>query len=285
MSTSPTPKRSALGQGLGALLPPSPKSEGAAGAAREISITQLIPNKAQPRKHFEPGALAELAQSLKEAGMIQPIIVRQSSGGRFEIIAGERRWRAAQLAGFGKVPVVVREVSDEKVLEWALIENLQREDLNPIEEATAIAELMEKFAMTQEQVAQRIGKDRATIANLVRLLKLEPKVRLMVINKKISAGHARALLPLAAAQQERLAEQIHLTGMSVRDAERKVRQLQSVPRASPNTPDANQRAAETALSRKLACKVMIMSAKKGGKIVIEYANLTELNRIYSQIIN
>ena len=271
MTTSPAPKRSALGQGLGALLPPSPKSEAAVGAAREISITQLVPNKDQPRKRFEPGALAELAQSLKEAGMIQPIIVRQSSGGRFEIIAGERRWRAAQLAGFGKVPVVVREVSDEKALEWALIENLQREDLNPIEEAAAIAELMEKFAMTQEQVAQRIGKDRATIANLVRLLKLEPKVRALVIDKKISGGHARALLSLTGPQQERLAEQIHQTGLSVRDTERKVRQLQSSPRTAPPPPDANHRAAETALSRKLACKVSILPAKKSTDIVIDYS--------------
>jgi len=285
MSIPSTPKRPALGQGLGALLPPSPKSEAASGAAREVSITQLIPNPEQPRKRFEGPALAELAQSLKEAGMIQPIIVRQGSGGRFEIIAGERRWRAAQLAGFGKVPVVIREVSDEKALEWALIENLQREDLNPIEEAAAIAELQDKFSMTQEQVAQRIGKDRATIANLLRLLKLEPKVRTLVIEKKLSGGHARALLSLAGPVQERLAEQAQQAGWSVRDTERKVRQLLTPPRRAAPPPDANHRAAETALSRKLACKVSIVPAKKGGKIVIEYANLTELNRIYSQINN
>ncbi len=279
-----TLKRAALGQGLGALLPPSRNIDNEK-ADKELPIGQLRKNRYQPRKNFDATAISELAQSLKESGMIQPIIVRPAGAGQYEIIAGERRWRAAQLAGMSKVPVVIREVSDEKALEWALVENLQREDLNPIEEARAIVELQEKFNLTQEQVAQRIGKERATVANLVRLLNLAPKTLQLVVEKKLSAGHVRPLLALEGAQQERLAAQLAAAGASAREAERQVKKLLKGPRRLPPSPDADQRAAEMALSRKLGCKVAIQSGKKGGQIVIKYSSMDELNRIYSQIVN
>jgi ParB family chromosome partitioning protein len=277
-------KRAALGQGLGALLPPS-RNIDSEKADKEIPIGQLHKNRYQPRKSFDAVAISELAQSLRESGMIQPIIVRPAGAGQYEIIAGERRWRAAQQAGMSKVPVIIREVSDEKALEWALVENLQREDLNPIEEARAIVELQEKFNLTQEQVAQRIGKERVTVANLVRLLNLAPKTLQLVIEKKLSAGHARPLLALDGAQQERLAAALAAAGASAREAERQVKKLMKGPRRLPPPPGADQRAAEMALTRKLGCKVEIHSGKKGGQIVIKYASMDELNRVYAQIVN
>ena len=277
-------KRAALGQGLGALLPPSRNIDGDK-ADKEIPIGQLHKNRYQPRKNFDAVAISELAQSLKESGMIQPIIVRPAGSGQYEIIAGERRWRAAQQAGMSRVPVIIREVSDEKALEWALVENLQREDLNPIEEARAIVEMQEKFNLTQEQVAQRIGKERVTVANLVRLLNLAPKTLQLVMEKKLSAGHARPLLALEGAQQERLAAQLAVSGASAREAERQVKKLMKGPLRAPASPDADQRAAEMALTRKLGCKVVIQSGKKGGQILIKYSSMDELNRIYSQIVN
>ncbi len=276
-------KRPALGQGLNALLPPAVKADGGRETTRELPITQLKPNRFQPRKKFDPIALAELTQSLKESGMIQPIIVRPGANGQFEIIAGERRWRAAQQAGLGKVPVVVREISDEKALEWALIENLQREDLNAIEEAEAIAELIEKFSLSQEQAAERIGKERSTVANLLRLLKLAPKTRALVIEGKLSGGHARPLLALEGHAQEALAQTVVARGLSVRETEKAVRHALAAPRTPRPARDADTRAAETALYRALGCQVFIHPAKKGGNITIKYASLDEFNRIYEKL--
>lgn len=282
-------KRPALGRGLSALIP-----DAAETAPRdkpfEIDLDRLSPNPKQPRTVFEEASLEELAQSIRSNGVIQPILARRASTHpgdvRFEIIAGERRWRAAQRAGLLKVPVIIRDVADDKLLEVALIENIQRDDLNPIEEASAYRRLIDDLSLTQDAIAAAVGKDRSSVANTLRLLRLPEEVRNLVSAGSLSMGHARALLALdSQAAQRQLAREIVAKDLSVRETEALVKR-QSEPPAPPKPParkDANTRAAEEKLRFALGAPVEIVRARKGGRIQIEFKDEEELNRIYEKI--
>lgn len=283
--------RKALGRGLGALL----SAEGAAPAtedANEFPIDLIDPSALQPRVHFDDAKLEELAQSIRANGVVQPLLIRPK-GDRFELIAGERRWRAAQLAGLTKIPAVLREVSDDKILELALIENIQREDLNPIEEALAYKKLIETLGLTQETVAERVGRDRSYVTNYLRLLKLPDDIQQLVQVGRLSTGHARTLIALEDADvQRRLARRIIEQDLSVRATERLVRgRLEDRPgktkRGAVEPPDANVRAAETRLRRQLGTQVRIVLAKGGaaGRIELEFYNEADLDRLYGLLLN
>jgi ParB family chromosome partitioning protein len=282
-------KRQALGRGLSALIPDAPTPAPlpvARDAESLVDLDLLAPNAFQPRSQFDETRLDELAQSIKANGLIQPIIVRKRGQG-YEIIAGERRWRAAQRAGLLKVPVIVRDTPDEKLLEVALIENVQREDLNPIEEAQAYRRLTDEFGMTQEQVAIAVGKDRASVSNYLRLLKLPASVRDDVARGALAMGHARAILGLEAAEaQLRAARDVVKRALSVRETEALVRRLSAPPgphvEARP-APDVHTRQAEEKLRFALGTRVRIVRAGKGGRVEIEFTSEDELHRIYEQL--
>ncbi len=275
-------KRKALGKGLSALLP-EPESA-AGGDLAQAPIDSLDPNPFQPRTNFEPGKLAELAASLQESGMVQPILVRRV-GGRYQIIAGERRWRAAQQLGLAQVPVVLREVSDEQLLELALVENIQREELTPIEEAQAYQRLHEEFHLTQEQLAQKVGKDRSTVANTMRLLRLPREVRELLAGGRLGAGHGRALLALESADaQISMAREAARKGSSVREVERRVA-LERTPRPGRSRrPDPNTRAAEERLRAALGTRVEISRRGPAGALKIAFSNEAELNRLFELLV-
>lgn len=287
-------KRPALGRGLSALIPDSAGDDPSrAQKPLEIDLDRLSPNPKQPRTVFDETALEELAQSIRSNGVIQPILARRARtqpGGegnvRFEIVAGERRWRAAQRAGLLKVPVIVRDVADDKLLEVALIENLQRDDLNPIEEATAYRRLTDDLHLTQDAIAAAVGKDRSSIANTLRLLRLPDEVRNLVSDGSLSMGHARALLGLeSAAAQRELAREIVAKDLSVRETETLVKR-RTEPAAPPKPAakkDPNTRAAEEQLRFALGTPVEIVRARKGGRIQIAFRDEDELNRIYEKI--
>jgi len=291
-------KRPALGRGLSALIPdnsPAPQRQAAPEPNRppvELDIDRIIPNPRQPRTAMDELKLDELAQSIRANGVIQPIVIRkspQSTGGigaeQYEIIAGERRWRAAQRAGLLKVPVVVRDVPDDKLLEVALIENIQRENLNPIEEAQAYRRLADEHHLSQDQMAIAVGKDRATISNYMRLLKLPVEVRNDVAVGSLAMGHARALLGLTDdAAQRRVARETVSRGLSVRETEALVR-TENEPKVHTEAPrpDANTRAAEEKLRLTLGTRVRINRKGKGGRIEIDFVNEDELQRIYEQL--
>jgi len=277
-------KRKALGKGLAALLPDAPKGE-EGGHLIELDPERIDPNPDQPRQHIDEAKLAELAQSMTEQGIVQPLVVRRA-GSRYQIIAGERRWRAARKAGLAKVPVLVREASDAELLEIALVENIQREELNPIEEAAAYRRLVAELGYSQEQVAARGGKDRSTIANLLRLLRLPSEIRALIAEQKLSPGHARALLALEdAALQTQVAAEVVDKGLSVRDVERRVKAatrpkvVKEPPRKDPNT-----REAESRLERALGTAVRIQRQGKRGKLSIDFHSEDELNRIYELLL-
>jgi len=275
-------KRKALGKGLSALLP---EPEGPAGGElAEIPIATLEPNPFQPRTSFEPTKLAELAASIQESGMVQPILVRKV-GERYQIIAGERRWRAAQQLGLTHVPVARRDVPDEQLLELALVENIQREELTPLEEAHAYQRLHEEFQLTQEQLAQKVGKDRSTVANAMRLLRLPREVRDLLAGGRLDAGHGRALLALEHAEaQIELARETARKGLSVREVERRVA-LDRAPRpAKPSRRDPNTRAAEERLRAALGTRVEISRRGPGGTLKIAFTNEAELNRLYEVLV-
>jgi ParB family chromosome partitioning protein len=255
----------------------------------EVDLDLLEPNADQPRSVFREGKLEELAASIRSNGIVQPLLVRRM-GDRYQIIAGERRWRAAQRAGLAKLPVVVRDIPDDRVLELSLIENIQRDDLNPIEEAQAYRRLMESLGLTQEDVARRVGRERSSVTNYLRLLKLPQEIQQMVEDDRLSMGHARALLSLSSpVQQRELATEIVNRELSVRDTERyiqrvnEVRAKRRVTAKAEETQDANVRAAEEKLSRRLGTKVKIQKLKQGGKIEIYYYSEPELDNIYSII--
>lgn len=276
--------RKALGRGLSALLPERIPSAGA-DELMELDIDRVVPNENQPRSTFHEDKLEELAQSIREVGVMQPIVVRRV-GPNYQIIAGERRWRAAQRAGLTRIPAVVKEVPDEKVLELALIENIQREELTPIEEAHAYQRLMEEMGWTQEELAAHVGKDRATVSNMVRLLRLPLDVQKLVEDRVISMGHARALLSLNNdALQRKLAQVIAEKQLSVRDAEALVKRAikgETVVAPTAERPvDPNVKAAEDRLSKTLNTKVRIAAKGRGGSIEIEYYSAEDLDRIYS----
>lgn len=285
-------KRPALGRGLNALIPDRSTPAAAAPMAAprdparpaEVDLDLLAPNPRQPRMQIDESRLDELAQSIRVNGVIQPILARRT-GDRYEIVAGERRWRAAQRAGLLKVPVVTREVSDDDMLQVALIENVQREDLNPIEEAQAYRRLTDEFHQSQEAIADAVGKDRATIANYMRLLRLPVEVRNEVASGTLTMGHARALLSLPDdIGQRRVAREIVARGLSVREAEALVRR-ETTP-ASPPPPrriDPNTRAAEDQLKIALGTRVRIVRKGSAGRIEIDFASEDELQRIYEFI--
>jgi ParB family transcriptional regulator, chromosome partitioning protein len=284
--------RKALGRGLGALLS-ADKSNAIVEEAFQIDIGLLEPSPVQPRTRFEEGALRGLAESIRENGLVQPVVVRRK-GARFELIAGERRWRAAQLAGLERIPAVVRDVPDDKLLELALIENIQREDLNAIEEALAYKSLIESAGLTQESLAQRVGRDRSYITNYLRLLRLPEDLQRLVQDGKLSTGHARTLLAATdVALQRRLAKRIIEKGLSVRDTERLIRRLVSgeTPGATKTASrkraeDPNVKAAEARLRRKLGTRVCILgnAGGVGGRIEIDYYNALDLDRFYGLLM-
>lgn len=282
--------RSPLGRGLGALLAaeqPQPSDE-----SFELDADLIDPGAMQPRIRFDQNKLEELAQSIRSNGVVQPLLVRRRVD-RYELIAGERRWRAAKLAGLKKVPVVVRDIADEKILEIALIENIQRENLNPIEEAQAYKSLLENIGLTQELLAQRVGRDRSYITNYLRLLKLPSDIQLLLQDESISTGHARTLLGAIEPELQRhLARKIIERGLSVRDTEKLVRNAVGDASRVPRKRDAgavsdpNLRAVETKLRRRFGTNVKVVrsTGTAKGEIQIEFYGLSDLNRIYDLLM-
>lgn len=285
-------KKLALGRGLSALVPEDGLSTDE--ELREIDLDLIEPNKEQPRTRFVDEKLDELTQSIKENGIIQPIILRRKAG-RFEIVAGERRWRAAQKAGLKKVPAIVRDVSDDKLLELALIENIQRHELNAIEEAKAYYKLVKTLGLTQEMVANKVGKDRVFIANYLRLLRLPEDIQKLVEEEKITVGHARALLGVEdSASQKRIARNIIEMSLSVRETERTVKRVAAgaslektvVNSKKTNELNPNVKAAEEKLRRRFGTKVKISPDGRGtgGKIEFEYYSEADLDRLYQLLM-
>ena len=270
---------SGLGKGLGALLGDDVMKTESSGSL-SIPISQVESYSGQPRKHFDEESLQELADSITEHGIIQPLTVRKLSSGYYQIIAGERRWRAARLAGLQEVPVIVMEADDRKAAELAMIENLQREDLNPMEEAAGFQSLIETYHMTQEEAAQRVGKSRSAVTNALRLLGLSPSVRKLVEENKLTAGHARALVPLSPSLQESAANAIIAGGLSVRQTEALVKRLSAEKKEvkKPRNDGVDYLAeAQNELKAKLCRGVKIVSGRKKGRIELEYYGLDDLN--------
>lgn len=275
-----------LGRGLDALL--SGDKEQGEEALRELKVEQLKPGKYQPRSHMDEESLNELAVSIKAQGIMQPILARELTGGGYEIIAGERRWRAAQLAGLTQVPVLVRKVPDNAALAMALIENIQREDLNPLEEAVGIQRLIDEFQMTHQAAADAVGRSRSAASNLLRLLKLPQAVQDMLMQGLIDMGHARALLSLEGAQQVLLANKIVLDGLSVREAEKLVQQQGAATSEKPENRKKTERVdrdterLQEEISAHLGARVEIKSnSKGGGKLVIEFSDNDHLDELLS----
>jgi ParB family transcriptional regulator, chromosome partitioning protein len=273
-------KRNVLGKGLSALLPaPDPAPTG-----HEVPVESLEPNPYQPRSALEENALSELAASIRESGMVQPILVRRR-GGRYQIIAGERRWRAAQRLGLATVPVSIREVADDQLLELALVENIQRQELSPMEEAQAFHRLQDEFHLTQEQVARKVGRDRSTVANTLRLLRLPKEIRELVETRRLDAGHARALLALEHTEEQlALAREAVRRGLSVREVERRVAESRAPRRPKDGRKDPNTRAAEERLRAALGTRVQIARRGKGGSLRIAFASEAELNRLFEALL-
>ena len=278
--------RKALGRGLAALIPTAATVASQQGL-RNIAIEKIHPNRKQPRKHFDEVALVELAQSMEERGVLQPIVVRRR-GDDYELVAGERRWRAAQKAGLHEIPAIVKELSDSDALQVALIENLQREDLDPLEEAEALSRLISDHAMSQDQVAQAIGKNRATVANSLRLLKLPPAVLELMGNAKLTAGHARAIMTLATDDaMTRFASAVVERGWSVREAERQARLIGKSSRTK-NKSEPQKTPAEIAveekLQRALGTKVRLHHRKGQGRLEIFFHSFEQLNDIIAKVV-
>jgi ParB family chromosome partitioning protein len=283
--------RKVLGRGLSALLTEASSSNNE--ELKDIQVDLIEPNNLQPRTSFDDQHLEELSQSIKENGIVQPILVRRTAGAKYQIVAGERRWRAAQRAGLHTVPAVIREVADEKMLELALIENIQRQELNAIEEASAYKKLIDTLGLTQETVAQRVGRDRTFVTNYLRLLRLPEDIQRLVEKSKISMGHARALLGIDdPSKQREIAKSIIEKGLSVRETERTIKRLinredKVQEGKSALIIDANIKAAETKLRRRFSTQVKIAPNQQGegGKIEFHYYNDTDLQRIFSLLNN
>ncbi|HKK23692.1 MAG TPA: ParB/RepB/Spo0J family partition protein [Pseudohaliea sp.] len=293
-------RKARMGRGLDALLASSASAAGrdsdsnstpapaqGDGELREVPVDLIQRGKYQPRRDIEPESLQELADSIKAQGLMQPIVIRPISDRRYEIIAGERRWRAAQLAGLGEIPALVRDVSDEAAIAMALIENIQREDLNPIEEAIALQRLQQEFELTQQEVAEAVGKSRSTVANLLRLMSLEAEVRTMLEHGDLDMGHARCLLSLTGTTQCQAARQVSSRGLSVRQAEALVRRLLAEAERGPAEKpalDPNIRRLQDDLAERLGARVQIQHGKGGkGKLVLSYGSLEELDGILGHI--
>jgi ParB family chromosome partitioning protein len=281
-------KKRGLGRGLDALLGGgNDRASSEPERLRELPIEALQPGKYQPRSHMDRERLQELADSIRAQGLIQPIIVRPVARDRYEIIAGERRWRAAQLAELREVPCVVRESDDHAALAMALIENIQREDLNPLEEALALQRLIDEFQLTHQQTAEAVGRSRAAVSNLLRLLELPEPIRKLVEARRIEMGHARALLTLPADKAEALARQAAEEQWSVREIERRVQAIQrgeSQPAPAPKKPDPDIQNLERELGELLSAKVAVQHGRGGrGKLVVQYFSLDELEGILEKI--
>ncbi|MBN8800313.1 MAG: chromosome partitioning protein ParB [Lysobacteraceae bacterium SCN 69-123] len=294
-------KKRGLGRGLDALLGPkgavTPVSVAAVAepqpgeVLRKLQIDLLQPGKYQPRREMDEAKLSELSESIKAQGVIQPILVRQVEGGRYEIVAGERRWRASRLAGLDEVPVVVRELEDRTVIAMALIENIQREDLNPLEEAEALQRLISEFSLTHAEAAQAVGRSRASVSNLLRLIDLPAGVRVLLESRRLEMGHARALLTLAPELATKLAQDAADEGWSVREVEHRAQQFAAgkVPGArkakpAPSAPQADIASLETELSESLGTKVAINHGRGGkGKLVIHYTDLDTLDGVLERL--
>ena len=292
-TTTTDTKRRALGKGLDSLLPriQAPGAiDSEAGRPREIALDLIESNPFQTRSQINPEQLAELAASIAANGVVQPILVRPLANGRFQLVAGERRWRASKLAGKTTVPAILRQVSDEQAMEIAIVENLQRADLNPMEQARAFERLSREFHMTQEQIAQRTGKDRATVANFLRLLRLPPSVQARVESDALSFGHARALLTLEEAEEiEKAAQRVASLSLSVRQTETYVqglidpsRKAKKVPREPPPV-DPNVRDAQERLQRALGLKVTIEDHNGRGRVIVEYARLEDFDALMEKL--
>ncbi len=277
-------KLKGLGRGLDALLGGEDNAAPPQGDLRMMNVSQLAPSKYQPRTQFDTESLQELADSIRAQGLMQPILAREVAGG-FEIIAGERRWRAAQLAGLAEIPVLLREVADADVAAMALIENIQREDLNAIDEANGLHRLIQEFGMTHEAVAQAVGKSRAAVSNLLRLLNLSRPVQDMLVAGLIEMGHARALLPLHAGAQRELAHEIETRGLSVREVERRVARLKEPPVAAAQ-PAASRDVLrlEEALSDALGMTAHVQANKQGkGRLTLSFASHAELQGLLEKL--
>ena len=278
-------KPKGLGRGLDALLGGEDSAAPPQGDLRMMKLSQLAPGKYQPRTQMDSESLQELADSIRAQGLMQPILVREAASG-YEIIAGERRWRAAQLAGLTEVPVLLREVADNAVAAMALIENIQREDLNAIDEAHGLHRLIEEFGMTHDAVAQAVGKSRAAVSNLLRLLNLSRPVQDMLTAGLIEMGHARALLPLTAAQQRELAHEIETKSLSVREVERRVARLKepAAIAAKPTAPSRDLLRLEEALSDALGMTAHVQAGSKGsGKLTLHFAHAEELEGLLQRL--
>jgi ParB family chromosome partitioning protein len=297
-------KRSGLGKGLSSLIPADVSTEGA--VYRELDVNEVIPNRYQPREHFDEETLTALTASIAEVGVIQPIVVRENDEGGYELIAGERRWRAAKRANLPSIPALVRTVDDLSSLETAVVENLHRQDLNALEEAAAYQQLIEDFSLTQDEVATRVGRSRSAVANTIRLLQLPPTVQRLVIEDQISAGHARALLATPdRSEQERVAKQIVAEGLTVRqvedllkgeDDESSTDEESAATDSSPASVDDDAGATSTItmpepavleleelLAARLSTRVAVKLGKGAGKLVVDFADLDDLERIYRVI--
>jgi len=275
-------KLKGLGRGLDALLGNNEEAE-EKDALKTLSLSQLQPGKYQPRTHMDQESLGQLSESIKAQGIMQPILVRRLAQGNYEIIAGERRWRAAKLAGLTEVTVLVREVADEAALAMSLIENIQRENLNPLEEATGIQRLIDEFQMTHQAASEAVGRSRSAVTNLLRLLNLSKAAQELLMQNQIDMGHARALLALSHAKQSEIAHEVVAKQLSVRETERLVQRLQNpVEKAQPK-PDRDVIRLQEDLSDKLGTKVVFKSGKKGsGKMIIEYSSFDQLDSIINR---
>ena len=280
-------KMKGLGRGLDALLAGSDEKRG--DEQRNLPIDRLRPGKYQPRTHMDEGSLAELAASIKSQGVMQPILARTvdptPGAERYEIVAGERRWRASQLAGLAEVPVLIRNIPDEQALEMALIENIQRENLNPLEEAQGLQRLIDEFGLTHQQAADAVGRSRPAASNLLRLLQLTAAVQDLLMTGKLDMGHARALLPLSGAQQVAIAQRVVQKGLSVREAERLVQQILNPPKKPAEQPvDRDILRLQEEISDSLGAAVAIRSNKKGaGRITIDFGDLDQLEGILGRL--
>lgn len=279
-------KLKGLGRGLDSLLAADEGDSGSGDQLKMLDIDQLQPGKYQPRTMMDQESLSSLAESIKAQGIMQPILVREVSSGRYEIVAGERRWRASKLAGLQQVPVLVREIADEAALAMALIENIQRENLNPLEEAQGIKRLIDEFGMTHQQAAEAVGRSRATVTNLLRLLNLAPQVQDMLMQGKIEMGHARALLSLDGGRQIMAAEQISAKGLSAREAERLAKRMAEEGSKPPKKaePDMDVLRLQEDLADELGVPVQIRSGRGGsGTLKIQYSNLDQLDDIIARL--
>jgi ParB family chromosome partitioning protein len=287
-----------LGKGLGALIPATERLEDTDAALRELPVAEIRPNTYQPREHFDEESLVSLAASIQAVGVLQPVLVRQTGPQEYELIAGERRWRAARRAGLQTIPAIVRPTEDVRSLEQALVENLHREDLTPLEEAAAYQQLVEEFGHTQEEVAQRVGKSRSAVANTLRLLHLPPSIQRLLAEGQISAGHARALLGSPdRVFQEQLARAIVAEHLTVREVEDRVREHAGETDASDETGEEESSAEPVAvvrpaalleleelLSSHLDTRVQVSMGAKRGRVVVDFATLEDLERIYRVIV-